>query len=233
MGHLPPFETALADYPNHLADAQPERLRLPEARRLLLVLVLLCLVPRAVMALRIPSICPDGVVYIDIARNLDTGHLREAFHQMALNVYPVILLLLHRLGLDWEVAARLWGVVISSLVVLPLWGWVRRQFDDRVALVACLLYAVHTKFIEWSPEAMRDQTFWLLFMLAIYWLWRAVTEVRYGWFIAAGGAITLASLTRIEGLFLLIPLTLWTFGGRSGCASHGAASCFSAPFCAP
>jgi hypothetical protein len=42
-------------------------------------------------------------------------------------------------------------------------------------------------------------------------LWRAVTEVRYGYFIAAGAVITLASLTRIEGLFLLIPLVLWTF----------------------
>jgi 4-amino-4-deoxy-L-arabinose transferase-like glycosyltransferase len=211
MGHLSPFETAPADYPNHLAERQPERLRLPSARWLLPLLVLLCLAPRVLMALRIPSICPDGVLYIEIARNLEAGQLQAAFHQMALNVYPVILLLLHRLGFDWEMAAVLWGVVISSLVVLPLWGWVRRQFDDRVALVACLLYAVHPKFIEWSPEAMRDQTFWLLFMLAIYWLWRAVTEVRYGWFLAAGGAIMLASLTRIEGLFLLIPLTLWTF----------------------
>ena len=81
--------------------------------------------------------------------------------------------------MDWELAAAVWGVTISSLVVLPLWGWARRQFDDRVALVACLLYAVHPKMIEWSPEAMRDPTFWFLFMLAIYWLWRAITEVRY------------------------------------------------------
>jgi hypothetical protein len=211
MGHPPPFETAPADYPNHLADPRPERRRLPSARWLLALLVLLCLVPRVVMALRIPGICPDGVLYVNIARNLEAGQLRAAFQEMALNIYPVILLLLHRLGLDWELAATLWGVLISSLVVLPLWGWVRRQFDDRVALVACLLYAVHPKFIEWSPEAMRDQTFWLLFMLAFCWLWRAVTEIRLGWFIAAGGAITLASMTRIEGLFLLVPLTLWTF----------------------
>jgi len=123
------------------------------------------------------------------------------------------------LGLDWELAAGLWGVTVSSLVVLPLWGWVRRQFDDRVALVACLLYAVNPKFIEWSPEVMRDPTFWLLFMLAIYWLWRAVTEVRYAYFIAAGTAIILASLTRIEGLFLLIPLDamdLLALRGASG-----------------
>ena len=211
MGRLFAFEPAPADYPNHLANPQPERLRLPSAGWLLLGLVLLCLVPRAAMALRIPGICPDGVVYVNIARNIEAGDLRAAFHEMAMNIYPVILVLLHRLGLDWDLAARIWGVVVSSLVVLPLWGWIRRAFDDRVALVACLLYAVHPKFIEWSPEAMRDQTFWLLFMLAIYWLWRAATEVRYGCFLAAGVAIALASLTRIEGMFLLVPLTLWTF----------------------
>jgi hypothetical protein len=35
--------------------------------------------------------------------------------------------------------------------------------------------------------------------------------VRYGYFIATGAAVTLAALTRVEGLFLLIPLALWTF----------------------
>ena len=47
--------------------------------------------------------------------------------------------------------------------------------------------------------------------LAIYWLWRAVTEVHYGYFIAGGATVTLASLTRVEGLFLLIPLAMWTY----------------------
>ena len=163
------------------------------------------------MALRLPSVCPDGVVYIRAAQSIEAGNLRLGFTNMSLNVYPLILLLLHRTGLDWEPAAAVWGVVISSLVVLPLWGWVRRQFDDGVALAACLLYAVHPKMIEWSPEAMRDPTFWFLFMLAIYWLWRAITGVSYRYFLAAGAAVTLASLTRTEGLFLLIPLGLWTF----------------------
>ncbi len=163
------------------------------------------------MALRIPSVCPDGVLYIHLARAIEAGDWRSGFHDMTFNVYPLILAGLHQLGLGWELAAELWGVTVSSLVVLPLWGWVRRQFDDRVALLACLLYAVNPKFIEWSPEVMRDPTFWLLFMTAIYWLWRAVTEVRYGCFFAAGAAIMLAALTRVEGLFLLIPLVLWCF----------------------
>ena len=211
MGHLLLFQPLPADYPNHLIAAQPEQLRLPPARWLLLLLVVLCLVPRAVVALRIPSICIDGAVYVNSAQALEAGNFHVALMEGAINLYPVILMLLHRLGLDWEVAGALWGVTISSLVVLPLWGWVRRQFDDRVALVACLLYAVHPKFIIESPEVMRDPTFWFLFTLAIYCMWRAVTEVRYGYFIATGAAITLASLTRVEGLFLLILLAMWTF----------------------
>jgi 4-amino-4-deoxy-L-arabinose transferase-like glycosyltransferase len=211
MGLFVPFQPPPDEYANHLALPQPQRLRLPSAHWLLLFLVLLCLIPRAVMALRIPSVCPDGVLYIHLAQAIDAGDWRSGFRDTTFNVYPLILTGLHRLGFDWELAAELWGVTVSSLVVLPLWGWVRRHFDDRVALLACLLYAVNPKFIEWSPEVMRDPTFWLLFMTAIYWLWRAVTEVRYRWFLAAGAAIMLASLTRMEGLFLLIPLTLWTF----------------------
>ncbi len=211
MGLLVPFQPASADYPNHLATPRPERLRLPSAGWLLILLVALCLIPRALMALRIPSVCPDGVLYIRLAQAIEAGDFKSGFQDMALNTYPLILAVLHRLGLEWQLAAALWGVTISSLVVLPLWGWVRRQFDDRVALVACLLYAVNPKLIEWSPEVMRDPTFWFFFTLAIYWLWRAVSEVRLGYFIVGGAAVAMASLTRIEGLLLLIPLMLWTF----------------------
>ena len=210
MEQLTSFQPPPADYPNHFASPHIERRRLPQAHWLLFVLVLLCLVPRAMMAIRIPSICPDGVLYIHRAQAVESGDLRTAF-QDSLNIYPVILAVLHHAGIDWEPAAALWGVVISSLVVLPLWGWIRRQFDDRVALAACLLYVVQPKMIEWSPEIMRDQTFWFLFTLSIYWLYRAVTEVHYGYFLGTGAALTVASLARVEGLFLLVPLVFWTF----------------------
>ncbi len=211
MTSLISFEPVPADYPNHLANPQPERLPLPSSRRLLLFLVVLCIVPRVAIALRIPCIAGDGVNYVAAAKAFESHHYRDALLEGGANIYPIILASLHSIGLDWETAAALWGIAAASLVVLPLWGWVRRQFDDRTALVACLLYIIHPKFILECPELMRDPTFWLFFMLAIYWMWRAVTEVHLGYFIAAGAAITLASLTRVEGLFLLVPLGLWTF----------------------
>jgi hypothetical protein len=42
-------------------------------------------------------------------------------------------------------------------------------------------------------------------------MWRAVTEVRYRYFLGVGVTITLAVLTRVEGITLVIPLVLWTF----------------------
>ncbi len=167
--------------------------------------MLACLIPRVLLAMRLSSICPDGVLYIGLAKALNEGRLHQAFEIMNLNIYPVVLMFLNRLGLSWEMGGMIWGILISCLVVLPLFGWVRRQFDDTVALTACLLYAVQPVFIQWSPEIIRDPTFWLFFTLSLYLLWRAVIEVRIGLSLAAGLAVTLAILTRFEGLIALDP----------------------------
>jgi 4-amino-4-deoxy-L-arabinose transferase-like glycosyltransferase len=189
------------------------------ARRglLLLGLVVLCLLPRAAMAWKMSGICPDAILYFRLAECLDEGRLHEALATLPLNLYPVILMLLHRAGLPWEFAGTAWGVLISSCTVLPLYGWVRRQFDDRVALAAGLVYALHQGLVRWSPEIIRDPTFWFLFSLGLYLMWRAIAEGRRWLFLAAGLAVTLACLTRFEALVLLIPLGLWSLGRFRAC----------------
>jgi hypothetical protein len=200
-----------SDYPNCLAGSDPLRPALVFRPVLLALLVAVCFIPRAWVCLKLGGIYADGSLYIQSAKSLEQGDLLAGLKAMRLNIYPVVLMLLHQLGIDWETAGNWWGVCISSLVVLPMFGWVRRIFDDRVALVACMLYAFHPKLIQWSPEVVRDPMFWFLFMLAIYLLWRAATEVRLVYFLAAGVAIFLAALTRFEGLLLFIPLILWCF----------------------
>ena len=123
--------------------------------------------------------CPDATLYIRMAAALDRGDLGGGLEKICFNPFPAILVLLHRAGLEWETAGVWWGVVISSCTALPLWGWIRRQFDRRVALAARFLYAVHPGLIRWSPEVLRDPTFWFLFSLSLYLVWRAVTELRW------------------------------------------------------
>ncbi|MGE0609623.1 MAG: ArnT family glycosyltransferase [Pirellulales bacterium] len=197
-------------FDNKLRACQPARHRLPPAWRWLALLLLATFLPRAVMAWRIEAVVPDGPFYISLAKSLESGDYATALHNgVGLNLFPAVLMLLHKLGLPHETAGMAWSLLMSTLVVLPLFGWVRRQFDDRTAIVACLLYAFHGRFIQWAPELIRDPTFWFLAMLTLYLGWRAVVEVRLWQSLAAGVALTLAIHTRSEGWLLLLPILGW------------------------
>ncbi len=189
----------------------PDRQAVPRAGWWLAGVVLLCLIPRLGVALRQSVICRDGVYYIQLAEALESHDWSRAFQTLGLNVYPTLLAALHQTGVDIPTAGKLWGVVVASLTVLPLFGWVRRLFDDRVAWTVALLYAAHPKLMEWSPELVRDPTFWLLWSTSIYCLVRAVREIRLGLFLLAGAAIALAIHTRFEGWLLYVPWVAWTW----------------------
>ena len=191
------------------AESDRARLAVVPACGLLAILVLVCLVLRAWMAWRWDIIWPDTVAYFEAAKALEQGDRDPLVVQFGLNIYPFILLLLHRAGLGWELAGQWWSLAMASLTVLPLWGWLRRQFDGQVATVGCLLYAVHPRLMNSSPLIIRDSTFWFLFALTLYLAWRAALEVRPGLFAAAGIAWGLALHTRTEGWLLLVPVALW------------------------
>ncbi len=202
---------AAVEYSNRLGTAEPDREQ-PRRRYLLLAALLAaCLLPRVLMAGRVTAVCPDGVVYFRMAGELERAQLdSQDAGRLQFGTYPVALATLHRLGLESEAAAKIYGVLLSSLAVLPLFGWARRQFDDRVAIVAALLYAGHPKLIEWSPEAIREPSFWFFFLSALYLLWRAAAEVDWRFFAAGGAMTTICALTRFEGWFLTLPMLGWT-----------------------
>ena len=183
-------------------------------------------------------IWPDTVDYLRVSQALERGDPRPLAEQFGLNVYPPILVLLHGAGLDWLWAGQCWSIAMTALTVLPLFGWLRRQFDQQVAVVGCLLYAVHPKLMIHGPLVIRDPTFWFLLVLTLYLGWRAVLELKPWLFLAAGVAWALAAHTRTEGLLLAAPLGLWWFfrwfavagQRRRGWSSGG---CWARPCCRP
>lgn len=181
------------------------------ARRglLLWALFALCLAPRLILALKLEGVCHDANYYIAIADALERGDTRPLLQSLNVNIYPVILVGLHRLGLDWLQAGKLWGAFMASLAVLPMYGWIRRMFDERVAAAACFLYAIHPELIELSAEPIREPTFWLLFAGSLYLLSRAAGEARLLWFALGGITTALAIHTRTEGWFLLAAALIW------------------------
>ena len=177
-----------------------------------MLLLLACLIPRIWAAWHWRILWGDTLLYLHASETLNQGDLHGAFSEFGLNLYTVILAGLLKLGGDWQTNARCWSVAMATLTVLPLWGWVRRVFDDRIALIACLCYAFHGKLVAIAPLIIRDSTFWLLFAATLYAMWRAVVEVRWRWFLAAGVALTLAMHTRTEGWLLVVVLLGWCAG---------------------
>ena len=186
----------------------PNWSKIPLAWRLL-GLFLMCLVPRVWMACLVRSACHDAYYYISVAAACGSRNWAEAFGYLDLNIFPLILLSLNSLGLDWVIGGKAWSVLMASLVVLPLFGWVRRLFSDQVAWSACFLYSLHAEFVEFSIEPVRDPTFWFLFNLCLYATLRAVSEARLRWFLAGGLSLALAVHTRSEGWLLTIPFAMW------------------------
>jgi len=202
-------KTPAEHFPNRLED-KPATTHLPRRWALLAILLLICLFPRLWAAWHWDIVCTDGVTYLERVEALEQRDFESAFSGRGLNIYPVILMLLGKAGLDVAQAGQWWSVAMATLAVLPLFGWVRRQFDDRIAAAACLLYAFQPTLVAYSPLIMRDPTFWFLFNLSIYLMWRAITEVRFGLFLTTGIALTLTIHTRQEGWLLLVPLVLWS-----------------------
>ncbi len=197
-------------YENQLTLARP----VDSARRaqpvVWFALLLICLLPRLWMTWKIDTVCPDAVLYLRLADALHDGNWSAGLEQISLNTFTLILMQLQRLGADLTIAGQWWSLAVSTLAVLPIYGFARRQFDERVGLLAAFFYAIHPAAIERSPEVVRDPTYWLFFTLSLYLSWRAIAELRWRLFTAAGLSVSLAALTRFEGLFLMIPLAGWS-----------------------
>ena len=170
-------------------------------------LLLLCLIPRFWAGTLHDIICPDTVSYIRWTNALKAGDAYAAFRYTGINIYQPILLGIDAIPGDWLTLAKWWSVAMATLTILPLYGWLRRQFNETLAIIGSSFYALHPAMIHDSPLIVRDPTFWFLFALGLYASWRAVSELRYRWFAALAIVFGLMVHLRTEA-WLLVPLLL-------------------------
>ncbi len=179
---------------------------------ILTLLMLLTVIPRLLLARQISVICDDGYFYLSVVEMWKQGQTDAALNYLNLNIFPFILWGLESAGLAFPWNFKIWGILISGLTVMPLFGLVRRLFNDRWATLAVLLFAMHPELVKLSVEPIRESTYWFCFILASYLLLRCATSRdNIATPIAAGLATAGTILTRTEG-WTLIPLAcFWLF----------------------
>lgn len=154
-------------------------------------------------------IAHDGILYIKMAKIIASGDLGKISEYSFFNLYPVLIALAHPIFGDWEWSGRMISAFLGSLTVIPFFLMVRKMIDQRVALVASLLYLISSHFIEFSAEVLRESSFWFFSMMALWLAWEGIGKKKWYLFSLSSIFAGLATFTRIEGLVIFILVCLW------------------------
>ena len=171
-------------------------------------------------------ISPDGVLYVEMARDLLQGQAPRG--PRVPPGYPAMVAAAGALvGLDGQDARRDWALTAQSVTLLcrvlsivPLYLLYRRFIGGRGALAAMAIMLTLPRFAKHGADALRDWPFVLLFVSALAALSCAVRRGSLRWMLLAGLLAAGASLVRAEGVLLAALGLAWI--AREGLARGGA-----------
>ena len=171
---------------------------------------------RAYVLWNTPIIAKDGMLYVGIARMINHGLWLDLVGDWFLfNPYPALIAWLQRWGLSFDFSGQLISATASTLAVWPLYLWCRRAFDQQVALLAALTYALHPVMLRFSGQVLREGLYWGLMLWSVYAFWQAAQQRTWWRYVVAGLITTAATLTRMEGAVIFLLGGLWTIAYRT------------------
>ena len=153
---------------------------------------------------------PDGILYIEAAKELTRGHLQQALSIYPMPALPGLIALLHWTGLDWVQSGRAVSSLFLALSSIPLYCITRGWFGPGAGLWAVLALNLPYFTNRLGLAVYRDPCHLFFFLLAILQILRAVEAPSATRVISAFCASLLPGLFRVEGLFLIpfFPLIL-------------------------
>ncbi len=177
----------------------------------LFALFLLALMLRLPPVLGSGIISNDGILYIEMAKRIEAGRLKEISDFGFFNLYPFLIALFQRFFQDWEQAGRMVSVITGSLSVVPLFLLLRKMVSGKVGFIAALLFVVSPRFVEYGSDVLRESSFWFFSLAALWLAWEGLTGKRWPLFVLSALLAGLASFTRFEGVGIIIIVVLWIF----------------------
>ncbi|MGE5218532.1 MAG: ArnT family glycosyltransferase [Chloroflexota bacterium] len=211
--------------------------------RLFLCALFAAVVVRLFVLMRYYCINSDGVYYLRSAQDFLSGDVKSGLASVYPPGYPLLIAAVYPLIRDWELTGQFLSFVFGVLLLLPLYGLLRKVFGERVALIAALLAAISPYLVRYSVHVRTESLYLFLSTAAIYLFLRAIEERRLTRFFLGGLVAGYAFVVRPEaiGFVALIPLMLlarwviWKDFSFTSVARSAAALClgfflFALPF---
>ena len=124
-------------------------------------------------------IAPDGILYIEVAKDVLAGNFQRISGYGFLNLYSFLIALFQMIFHDWEFSGKMVSVVFGSLTIIPLFLLIRGLFNEKVAIVSTLFYIVHPRFVEYSSDVSGNQHIWFFSVFAIWLAWEGISRKKY------------------------------------------------------
>jgi len=177
----------------------------------------------ATLAVRLPlfaaeySIHGDGIRYIDAARDFYQGRWAEGLGSFYPPFFPLLIATVYPITGDWELAGRLWPLLLSILMLLPLWAILKRLYGVHIAGIGLLIYSVSPYLARFAVDVRTEVPYTFFFLAAIYCYLKTVQNAGRAAPFLAGASAALAYLQRPEGIgLIMVALAHLAWRKRSG-----------------
>jgi 4-amino-4-deoxy-L-arabinose transferase-like glycosyltransferase len=158
---------------------------------------------------RVANFVADGMGYIS-PEAFDQGQILPSAEKPPL--YPLLLAVQSLLGSSSFHSHRLMGAALGAVTIVLLGLLARRLGGPRLGIVVAVLVAADPELWKWETQVLSEPLYGVLVALVLltaYWVRDSPTPARGA---LLGAVIGLATLTRPEGLLLLVLLSallLW------------------------
>ncbi len=111
--------------------------------------------------------------------------------------------------LGWIASARFFNSLLCGLLSLGVWVFCAKQYSLKTAWIAWILLQSLPRFSGYSCLANLDFAVVVFWTLATFCFFLGLTQKKYFWV----GALLYAALwlTKLTGIFLLLPCAVWGF----------------------
>lgn len=142
------------------------------------------------------SFLGDMIHYIDVAKNLGSGHLLDAIGPMAPPLYPLLIQAGYLVIGDYDLSARLISVIFGGLLVYPVFRLADLIYGRATAVLAGAFIVPAGELITYSLQGYAESAYLFFITMAVYKTAEAIKFPSQRGLFVVGLTFGLAALTK-------------------------------------
>jgi hypothetical protein len=174
--------------------------------KILLFLLAFAFALRVFLVIYPEVIYSDGTEYVRHAKEVLAGNWTGGKSTPA---YPAFIAFIYLLIKNYELAGIWISVIFGTLLVLPVFYLGKEIFGERVGIISGLLAVVHPFLYMNSGSVLTESTYHFFLATSVLFGWYAFSQGRFHHILLFSLFVSLAYLTRPEGIGLLFVFFVW------------------------